>query len=202
MSKFCTTCGAQLDDNAAFCTTCGAAQAQDAVPAQETAPVQEAAPAQEAAPVQAPAAPRYQAPAAPQYQPVTPPQYPNAVPQYQTAAPAAGAASGTGVLVMGIIALSLACLSIIFCWVPFLNIIFAIPAIILGAIAKSKGGKFIRSGVINGKIKTGRILGLIGMILGIVFVVVGIIMTIVMLAVVGTTVSYYNDGLNDFNFYY
>ncbi|MCD8094753.1 MAG: zinc ribbon domain-containing protein [Ruminococcus sp.] len=31
MSKFCTSCGAQIDDNTAFCPNCGAAQQADAV---------------------------------------------------------------------------------------------------------------------------------------------------------------------------
>ena len=35
MSKFCTTCGAQLDDNATFCTSCGATQGEQ--PKQESA---------------------------------------------------------------------------------------------------------------------------------------------------------------------
>ena len=175
MSKFCTNCGVELDDDAMFCTNCGAAQGEPAQAVDQAAQTVE----QAAQPV----APQYQAPAAPQY----PPQY-----QQPAAAAPVAAGSGTGVLVMGIIALSLACLSIIFCWAPFFNIIFAIPAIILGAIAKSKGGKLIRSGAINGKIKTGRILGLVGMILGIVFVVVGVILTIVIIAAgVNYSSSYY-----------
>ena len=41
MSKFCTTCGAALDDNATFCTNCGTPQqAQQAAPAQGAAPAQ------------------------------------------------------------------------------------------------------------------------------------------------------------------
>lgn len=35
MSKFCTTCGAQLDDNATFCTSCGATQGEQ--PKQDSA---------------------------------------------------------------------------------------------------------------------------------------------------------------------
>ena len=37
MSKFCTTCGAQLDDNATFCTSCGTPQ-QEQPKQPETAP--------------------------------------------------------------------------------------------------------------------------------------------------------------------
>ncbi|MBR1393394.1 MAG: zinc ribbon domain-containing protein [Ruminococcus sp.] len=41
MSKFCTTCGAALDDNATFCTNCGTPQqAQQAAPSQGAAPAQ------------------------------------------------------------------------------------------------------------------------------------------------------------------
>lgn len=49
MSKFCTTCGAALDDNATFCVSCGAQQAAPAAPA---APVY-AAPAAPEAPAPA-----------------------------------------------------------------------------------------------------------------------------------------------------
>lgn len=48
MSKFCTNCGAALDDNAAFCVTCGAAQATPEAPVYAE-----------------PAAPAYAEPAAP-----------------------------------------------------------------------------------------------------------------------------------------
>ncbi|WP_164489192.1 zinc ribbon domain-containing protein [Ruminococcus sp. Marseille-P6503] len=37
MSKFCTTCGAQLDDGATFCTSCGAAQQEQPKQAEKTA---------------------------------------------------------------------------------------------------------------------------------------------------------------------
>lgn len=36
MSKFCTTCGAQLDDGATFCTSCGAAQQEQPKQAEKT----------------------------------------------------------------------------------------------------------------------------------------------------------------------
>ena len=116
--------------------------------------------------------------------------------QQYNAAPVAPvpAEGGTGILVMGIIALSLAVLSIAFCWVPFLNIVLAVPAIILGAMAKAKGGNIIRSGATNGKIKTGRILGLVGMIIGIVFTVFAVIWTILYLVgavALSNAASYY-----------
>ena len=56
MSKFCTNCGAQLDDSALFCTTCGSRQ-------EAAAPVAPAAPAYEA-----PAAPVYETPDVPVYE--------------------------------------------------------------------------------------------------------------------------------------
>ncbi|GAB5081022.1 hypothetical protein Osc1_01950 [Hominimerdicola sp. 21CYCFAH17_S] len=42
MSKFCTTCGAQLDDSATFCTSCGAAQQEQPKQAENTAAAVEA----------------------------------------------------------------------------------------------------------------------------------------------------------------
>lgn len=42
MSKFCTTCGAQLDDSATFCTSCGAAQQEQPKQAENTAAAGEA----------------------------------------------------------------------------------------------------------------------------------------------------------------
>lgn len=47
MSKFCTTCGATLEDNATFCTNCGTPQ--DAAPQQNSAPSSNATPASNAA---------------------------------------------------------------------------------------------------------------------------------------------------------
>ena len=48
--KFCTSCGAQLNDDTKFCTSCGAPVQQAAAPAQQAAPVQQTAPVQPAAP--------------------------------------------------------------------------------------------------------------------------------------------------------
>lgn len=48
MSKFCTTCGASLDDNALFCTTCGATLSAAPAAANEPAPATDFTPAPEA----------------------------------------------------------------------------------------------------------------------------------------------------------
>lgn len=59
MSKFCSNCGATLEDNVMFCSTCGTKQEAPVAPVAPAAPVY-------AAPVYAaPAAPVYEAPAAP-----------------------------------------------------------------------------------------------------------------------------------------
>lgn len=62
MSKFCSNCGATLEDNVMFCSTCGTKQEAPVAPVAPAAPVY-------AAPVyEAPAAPVYEAPAAPVYE--------------------------------------------------------------------------------------------------------------------------------------
>ncbi len=56
MAKFCTNCGAKLEDNVAFCTSCGAkleaAPAQPAKTVQQTQPAQPAQPAPQQRPQQ------------------------------------------------------------------------------------------------------------------------------------------------------
>ena len=60
---------------------------------------------------------------------------------------------------------------------------FGIPGIILGAIGRSKGKKYIQAGgTLTGAAKVGYILSLVGLILGIVMTVVWIIYIIVIAA--------------------
>lgn len=76
-------------------------------------------------------------------------------------APVMASVSPTSVLVMGIIAIALA-------WYPFASI----AGIVLGAIAMSKANRYYAEGGLqSGKVKTGKILGTIGMIGGIVMTV-------------------------------
>ena len=77
--------------------------------------------------------------------------------------------SPTSVLVMGIIAIALA-------WEPFVSI----AGIVLGAIAMSKANRYYAEGGLqSGQVKTGKILGTIGMIGGIVMTVIYLIALIV-----------------------
>lgn len=84
-------------------------------------------------------------------------------------APVMTSVSPTSVLVMGIIAIALA-------WEPFASI----AGIVLGAIAMTKANRYYAEGGLqSGKVKTGKILGTIGMIAGIVMTVFYLIALIV-----------------------
>ncbi len=84
-------------------------------------------------------------------------------------APVMTSVSPTSVLVMGIIAIALA-------WEPFVSI----AGIVLGAIAMSKANRYYAEGGLqSGQVKTGKILGTIGMIGGIVMTVIYLIALIV-----------------------
>ena len=86
-------------------------------------------------------------------------------------APVMTSVSPTSVLVMGIIAIALA-----LAWVPFVSI----AGIVLGAIAMSKANRYYAEGGLqSGQVKTGKILGTIGMIGGIVMTVIYLIALIV-----------------------
>lgn len=162
----CKNCGAQLEEGASFCTVCGA-KVEAEVQAQPQPQPQ----------------PQFQAQPQPQYQ--AQPQYQQPRPQVNI--PAAGAPNATPALVFGIIGISLACFAACFCAVPFLNFIFAIIGVIFSGIALGKAkAYYAQGGVPSGKVKTGKILGTIGLICSIILIVVGVIVTILWIVAAAT----------------
>ena len=168
---FCKNCGQEIPEGVKFCGNCG-------TPVAVQAPEPQPAPAQQ---------PQYQAPqqqyqAAPQQQYQAPqPQYQQ--PQYQQPVYAAPAAQQEqpNLLVLGI-------LSLVFCSL-------GLPGLIIGAIGRSKGKKFVQAGgTLTGASKVGYILSLIGLIFGIImtiFWVIYIIVVIIAFAARGS--SYYSS---------
>ena len=115
--KFCTNCGAQLQDEVAFCTNCGAQQVAAQQPVVEAQPVVETQPVVEAQPVYQ--QPVYQAPAQPVYQaPVAPASVP-------------GKGLGIAGMILGII-------SLVFVCVFYICIPCSIIGLILGCVGNSK----------------------------------------------------------------
>ena len=175
----CKQCGNEVAPNEKFCGACGApndavvdqsAQSQYAQPQ----PIQPAQP-QYGQPVQPqygqPAQPQYGQPTQPQYgQPAQPqygqpaqPQYGQpAQPQYGQPAPQYGQFTqdelASSVLKFGILGLVFSML------IPLLGIIFS-------SIAMSKAKNYALTYPLEGKAKTGKILGIIGLILSIVMMV-------------------------------
>jgi hypothetical protein len=84
---------------------------------------------------------------------------PQAAPPYQQQ-------PGNGLAVAGMV---LGIIAIVLCWVPFLDQVLALLAIIFGAIGNSKAGKIGGKG--KGMAVAGLIMGIIGMILGIAIIV-------------------------------
>ena len=83
------------------------------------------------------------------------------------------AVSSTPALVFGILALAL-------CDTGILGIIF-------GAIARSKASQYLAAyGVYDGKAKTGRVLGTIGLVLGIISLVIYVFAVIVIIAILAS----------------
>lgn len=164
---FCESCGSQVPDGQAFCSNCGKPVAQPA--AQPVQPVQ-----QYAQPVQPVAAqPVYTQPVA-QPQPVVQVQpTPVVVVQQQPAKRGNGMA--TAGLVFGI-------LTLVFCWVPFLNWFLGLLGLIfsiVGVARKNVGGK--------GAAIAGLILTILGSIIGFILV----------FAVLGTGVSSYLEAAEE-----
>ena len=162
MKMFCKNCGQEIPEGVKFCGNCGTPVAVQ--------------PAPEAPAPQAPQpqyqAPQYQAPQPqPQYQAAPQPQYQAPQQQYvqPTYASPAAAQEQPNILVLGI-------LSLVFCSL-------GIPGIIIGAIGRSKGKKFIQAGgTLTGAAKVGYILSLLGLIFGIVMTVFWAIYVIVIIA--------------------
>lgn len=73
---------------------------------------------------------------------------------------------GNGMAVAGLV---LGILALVFCWIPFLNWILAILAIIFGAVGNGKANKIGGKG--KGMAVTGLILGIVGALLGVALVV-------------------------------
>lgn len=128
----CQKCGTQVTDGTVICPTCGNVVASQNTYGQQSGPQ-------------------------PYGRQQTQQPY-----GYQQQANVMTTVSPTNVLVLGIVALSLA-------WEP----IASIAAIVLGAIAMAKANRYYaEGGVFSGKVKTGRILGMVGMISGIVMTVI------------------------------
>jgi len=157
---FCTNCGSKFDDGNSFCPNCGAKVETVAQPVAEPVPVAapvEAASVQatpvEAIPVQPAPAP---APAPAPVQPVTPvqPVY-TQVPVTPIATAPQSGDNGSGIMVLGILAIAFGAFYIL-----------APGGIICGAIGLSKAKKFIEeNGQLFGKAKIGKFLSLGGLIL-------------------------------------
>ena len=140
-------------------------------------PVAVQAPEPQPAPAQQP---QYQAAPQPQYQ-APQPQYQQ--PQYQQPVYAAPAAQQEqpNLLVLGI-------LSLVFCSL-------GLPGLIIGAIGRSKGKKFVQAGgTLTGASKVGYILSLVGLIFGIIMTIFWVIYIIVaIVALVAGGSNYYNS---------
>ena len=163
---FCESCGSQVPDGQAFCSNCGKPVAQPVQPAaQPVQPVQ-----QYAQPV---AQPVYTQPVA-QPQPVVQVQpAPVVVVQQQPAKRGNGMA--TAGLVFGI-------LTLVFCWIPFLNWFLGLLGLIfsiVGVARKNVGGK--------GAAIAGLILTILGSIIGF----------ILFFAVLGTSLTSYMEAAEE-----
>ena len=159
----CKQCGNEVAPNEKFCGTCGAPN--DAAFDQSSQP-QYAQPAQSAQPRYGQAEqPQYGQPAQPQYGQPAQPQYGQPVqPQYgQPVQPQYGQYTqdqlASSVLKFGILGLVFSML------IPLLGIIFS-------SIAMSKAKNYALVYPLEGKAKTGRILGIVGLILSIVTMVI------------------------------
>ncbi|MEJ7596560.1 MAG: DUF4190 domain-containing protein [Kofleriaceae bacterium] len=80
-------------------------------------------------------------------------------------APPVQHAQGNGLAVAGLV---LGIVALVFFWIPFLNWILAILAIIFGAVGNSKANKIGGKG--KGMAIAGLVMGILGAILGVVFV--------------------------------
>ena len=120
MAKFCGTCGAQMDDNAAFCPNCGG---QSAVAAETNQ--------QNVGQVEPPVPPVYNAEPTYGNQPM--PGYGQMIPPQQK--PSVGLAVAS--MVCGIVSL------VFSCCIPVVTYIVALVGLILGGVSLSqkKGGK-------------------------------------------------------------
>lgn len=98
------------------------------------------------------------------------PQQPNYgfTPEPQMAPPVhqGQVSQGNGMAVAGLV---LGILALVFCWIPFLNWILAILAIIFGAVGNGKANKIGGKG--KGMALAGLVLGIIGALLGVALVV-------------------------------
>lgn len=157
---FCAKCGKEMEDNAKFCPSCGAEASGETTSEQPAAeqPTAEQPTAEQPTAEQ----PVAEQPAAEQ-------------PAAATAQPAAGpvgsepsTGGAVGALVCGIIAM-------IFCWIPFVNII----GLILGIVAMVLGGK-ARKILPEGK----RGMATAGFVLGIIALIISIIYLIIVIAAI------------------
>ena len=187
---FCTKCGQQLPDGAKFCTSCGAPLESAAVSAE---PVQEPASDQNTAA-------RNSRDYVPPTQPVQPPvQQPVQPPVQQPVMIAEVKNQGSPAI--PIIALIFGLLSMFFFWLPFLDVVLALLAVIFGGIGLRKRLKGM---------------AIAALVIGIVFLIVSIIWTI--LAVAGAAFlesnpaayhefyeiydEIFKDALRDSGYYY
>jgi len=164
---FCSSCGAQMDDNAVFCLNCGAQKAAPApapAPAQAQAPVQPQAPVYQQPVYQQPQAPVYQQPQATVYQ----------QPMY-VKPKIPGRGFGISSLVLGIIGLVYGFIFMIdviamldYYWFDFEYILegMIVPLVIfsvLSILSVSFGAAGFNRGYRNGVCKSGLVLGIIGL---------------------------------------
>ena len=139
---FCPKCGTNNPDTATFCSGCGSSITPNSFA--DSTPTSGYGTG-------------YQAPA---YNPA--PTYPSA--SYPSSAPTANTLP-VGANVMSII--SMVC-GILSCLSLYVGFIFAIPALILAGVSKSK----TPSGLSNGKSTAGLITGIIGIVLSIIWVII------------------------------
>ena len=152
--KFCTHCGAQLEDEAKFCTSCGNA-------------VESAAPSVEPAP-----APTYTAPA-PEPTPAPAPTY--TAPTYAAPTPTPAAQYS---LKMPIMALIFGACGLGTFWLAFLGGFPGLISIALSIVGFVLGNKAKVTNPGSKMAQLGRIFGLIGIILGGILTIIFIIIFI------------------------
>lgn len=201
---FCESCGSQISEGESFCSNCGQPVAQQtSTPAPAPAPVA-AQPVYQQSAYQQPAyqqpvyqqsvyqQPVYQQPVYQQpvyQQPYYQPAYTQPMPVKQPVERVPNGAATAG-LVLGI-------LTMVFCWVPILNILTGIPGMITSIVGIAK-----RNGKGKAKAIVGLCLSIFGMIIGIFILFVIWYPLLMLAAIMAETDSMYDYDFDDDDYYY